>query len=271
MVLKSAETVQRETDENDEGAKAPHGDSSDEEDNQLAEKLRDATGSVTLVPCEAALAISEPRSAAYDEEEQKSVVASSKATQLETNDEARAGSQVSKITEPDEPGKRRRQSKSKRAKKAAKVKKKEHSPRASLPPDEESDDDQGGFEGLQGLIPDPEVRSAFTEMTRLNRGYRAQSESARSAASRISELMLQMGQEHVKLEEARRNEKGLMRAKNRLLKQTIGLLRRGPQSSTQAASAPEPIAEQVVESQDDSEDDPLEVNPREPGSAQQRD
>ena len=125
--------------------------------------------------------------------------------------EVRAGSQVSKITDPDEPGKRRRQSKSKRAKKAAKVKRQEHSPRASLPPEEEeSEDEQGGFEGFQGFIPDLEVRSAFAEMTRLNKGYKAQSESARSAASRISELMLQMGQEHVKLEEARRNEKGLM-------------------------------------------------------------
>ena len=70
MVLKSAEAVQREVDENDEGAKEAHGDSSDEEDDQLAEKLRKATGSVILVSREAARVISEPRSdqAAYDSE-----------------------------------------------------------------------------------------------------------------------------------------------------------------------------------------------------------
>ena len=33
--------------------------------------------------------------------------------------------------------------------------------------------------------------------------------------------MLQMGQEHVKLDKARETEKGLMRAENRLLKQTL--------------------------------------------------
>ena len=105
-----------------------------------------------------------------------------KVTLLETSGEVRAGSQVSKITEPDEHRKRRRQSKSKRAKTAAKVKK-EHSPRSSLPPeedDEEDEDEEGGFAGLQGLTPDPQVRSAFAEMTRLNKGYKASSESARS-------------------------------------------------------------------------------------------
>ena len=62
VVLKSAEAVKREVDEKDEAAKAAHGDSSDEEDDQLAEKLRKATGTVTLVPREAARTISEPRS-----------------------------------------------------------------------------------------------------------------------------------------------------------------------------------------------------------------
>ena len=37
-------------DEDDPGAKAPHGDSSDEEDEQLAENLRKATSAVTLTP-----------------------------------------------------------------------------------------------------------------------------------------------------------------------------------------------------------------------------
>ena len=161
VVLKSADSVQKEAEENDEGAKAPHGDSLEEEDEQLAEKLRKAIGTVTLVPREEARTISELRSdqAAYDEEEQKSVVTSSKATLLETSGEARAGSQVSKITEPDGPGKRCRQSKSKRAKKAAKAKKKEHSPRSSLPEMMKRMMMRrlDGFEGLQGLIPDPEV------------------------------------------------------------------------------------------------------------------
>ena len=49
VVLKSAETVQKEADENHEGAKVPHGDSSNKNE-QLAEKLRKATSTVTLVP-----------------------------------------------------------------------------------------------------------------------------------------------------------------------------------------------------------------------------
>ena len=48
-------------------------------------------------------------------------------------------------------------------------------------------------------------------MTRLNKSYKASSESAPSAASRISKLMLQTGQEHEKLEEARRTEKDACR------------------------------------------------------------
>ena len=80
-----------------------------------------------------------------------------------------------------------------------------------------------------------------------------------------------MGQEHVKLEKAGETEKGLMRAENKLLMQTIGLLRRGPQPSAQTTPAPEPIAEQAVESQGDLEDDPLEANPSGPGSAHPRD
>ena len=74
--------VQAEED-NDPGAKAPHGDSSDEGDEQLAENLRKASSVVNLVSREGACAVSEPRSdrAGYDEEEARtSTVTSSKAT-----------------------------------------------------------------------------------------------------------------------------------------------------------------------------------------------
>ena len=81
--------------------------------------------------------------------------------------------------------------------------------------------------------------------------------------------MLQVGQGHVKLEKARETGKGLLSAENRLLKQTIGLIWRGPQFSQQAQE-PEPIMEQAVESQDDPEDDLLEDDPSGRGSAQPR-
>ena len=95
---------------------------------------------------------------------------------MELEDDARADSQVSKITDPEEVGKRRRQSRSRRAKKAAKTKRKDPSPRPSMPPgydlesEDEDDVDINDFEELKGLIPDPDAREAFAEMAHLTRG-----------------------------------------------------------------------------------------------------
>ena len=148
--------------------------------------------------------MSEPRSdkAVFDEEEQKSTVTSSKPMLLDVGVEGRASSLK---TDTDEPGQRRRQSNSKRAKKATKVKGRGQSPRPSdVPPT-----GQYGVEDLEDLIPDDQLRATIARMGRLNRGYKATSESACSAASKMSSLMFQMGKEHQKLEKAREAEKEL--------------------------------------------------------------
>ena len=107
-------------------------------------------------------------------------------------------------------------------------------------------------------------------MAQLTKGSKATSESARSAASRMEELMLQMGQEQVKLEKAREAEKRLMRRENRLLRRTVGMLRRNPEALAQRLPAPEQIQGRAVGSQQDVENEDLEALSR-PSSAQQRD
>ena len=101
VVLRSAEEVQRK-DEEDPDGKAPHGNSSEEEAELLAENLRKATSAVTLTSREGAGATSGPRSdeADHDEEDRQSVVTSSKVMVVELEGIARADSQMSKITDP---------------------------------------------------------------------------------------------------------------------------------------------------------------------------
>ena len=96
LVLKSAEEVQMK-DVDDPGEKAPHGDFSDEEDEQLAENLTKATSVVTSTPREGAGAVSGPRSdeVDYDEDELQSMITSSKVTIAELEGDARADSQAS--------------------------------------------------------------------------------------------------------------------------------------------------------------------------------
>ena len=94
--LKSAEEVQLQ----DAGEKAPHGESSEGDDEQLAENLRKASSVVTLTPRQRAEQASGPRSdeVAYDEDEEPSVITSSKViyTVTELEEDPYAPSQVSK-------------------------------------------------------------------------------------------------------------------------------------------------------------------------------
>ena len=145
------------------------------------------------------------------------------------------------ITDPQEAGKRRRKSRSRLAKKAARTRRRIPSPGPSVPlgpdpeDDEEDDDlDLDAFEDLKGLIPDPEAREAFAEMANLAKGFRATSESARSSASRMESLMLQMGQEHMNIVKSAEAEKKLMRRENRL--KTLGLVRKSRESASQQAA-----------------------------------
>ena len=187
---------------------------------------------------------------------------SSKTILRDTGVEGRASSLK---TDTDEPARRRRQSKSKRAKKAAKVKGRGQSPRSSHAQLEDY-----GVEDFQDLIPDDLLRATITRMGHLNRGYKYTSESARSAASRMLTLMTEMGEEHQKLEKAREAEKELLQEENKLLKQTIGLIRRDPRTRrSQPPSEPRPPVEPEFESLDDVPDeDTLEEAPSEAGSDQ---
>ena len=92
LVLKSAEEVQAQ----DAGEKAPHGGSSESDDEQLAENLRKASSVVTLAPRQRAEEVSGPRSdeVAYDEDEVPSVITSSKVTVAELEEDPCAPSQA---------------------------------------------------------------------------------------------------------------------------------------------------------------------------------
>ena len=154
LVLKTSEEVRSQA-----GEKAPHGDSS-EGDDELAADLQKGS-SVTLTSRKGLEQRSGPRSdeVVYDEEESQTVFTSSKVTASGVEEDPYAPSQVSRITDPEEAGKRRRKSKSRLAKKAARTRRRRHSPPQSVPPrdevEEEEDDelDVNVFEKLRGVIP----------------------------------------------------------------------------------------------------------------------
>ena len=176
----------------------------------MAENLRRATSVVTLTPREGAGAVSGPRSdeVDYDEDELQSVITSSKVTVAELEGDARADSQVSKITDPEEAGKPRRQSRSKKAKKAAKTRRRVPSPGPSV-------------------LPGPDRKPSPTWLRAIGRPV---------SASRMESLMFQMGQEHLTMVKFQEAEKKLMKRENLFLKRTLGLVRRGRGSATQQES-----------------------------------
>ena len=80
---------------------------------------------------------------------------------------------------------------------------------------------------LRGVIPERDAQELLVEVTGLAKGFKAQSESARTRASRASRmetLMLQMGREAVAMREEAEEDKRLMRQENNLLKRTLGLV-----------------------------------------------
>ena len=140
-----------------------------------------------------------------------------------------APSQVSMISDPEEAGKRRRKaSKSRLAKKAPRTRKKRRSPPQSVAPRGGEEEDEGIdpelFENLRGVIPERDAQELLVEVSGLARGFKAQSVSARSRASRMETLMLQMGREAVAMREEAEEDKRLMRQENNLLKRTLGLV-----------------------------------------------
>ena len=214
LVLKTSEEVRLQ----DTGEKAPHGESS-EDDEQLAEGLRMASSAVSLTPRKGQEQGSDLRSdeVFYDEEEQRPGITSSKVTVTEVGDLPYAPSEVSRITDPEEAGKRRRKSKSKHAKKLARTRRRRHSPGPSERPREveeeesESDIDLEVFANLQDVVPGSEALGFLSQMASLTK-----------AASRMESLMMQMGREHMNMKQIAADERRLMRKENKLLRQALG-------------------------------------------------
>ena len=226
LVLKTSEEVRLQ----DTGEKAPHGESS-EDDEQLAEGLRMASSAVSLTSRKGLEQGSDLRSsneAFYDEEEQRSGVTLSKVTVTEVGDLPYAPSEVSRITDPEEAGKRRRKSKSKHAKKLARTRRRRHSPGPSEMirevEEEESDSeiDLEVFANLQDVLPGLEAHGLLSQVASLTKRYKAQSESARSSASRMESLMMQIEREHLNMKQNAADERRLMKKENKLLRQALG-------------------------------------------------
>ena len=227
IVLKKAEEVQRQ----DAGEKAPHGDSSDEADDaELADHLQKAS-SVAGTSRKGLEGSDGPKSVegVCGDEGSRTVGTSSKVTVSGVDDDPYAPTQVSVISSPEEAGKRRRRtSKTRLAKKAARTRKKGRaSPQSVVPPDDEEEDeglDPELFEGLRGMIPEQDAQELLVEVTGLAKGFKAQSVSAKSRASRMENLMLQVSREAAAAKEEAEEDKRLLRTENNLLKRTLGLV-----------------------------------------------
>ena len=155
--------------------------------------------------------------------------------------EAYASSHVCRIT--DLAGKRRRKSKSRLAKKAARTRRRRHSPVQSVPPREEADEEEeeeeeeneidvNVFESLRGVIPETDAQDLLVEMAEVAKGYKPQSESAKTSAPRMESLMLQMGQEHMAMKKRADEER---RRENQMLTKALGLVRNSQASGGQPA------------------------------------
>ena len=231
--MKKAEEVQR----HDAGEKAPHRESSDDADDaELADHLQKAS-SFAGTSRKGQGGSDGPRSmeGICGDGGSRTVGTSSKVTVSGVDDDPYAPTQVSVISSPEEVGKRRRRtSKSRLAKKAARTRKKGRVspqsvvPRQSVVVRDEEEEDEGLdpelFEGLRGMIPEQDAQELLVEVTGLARGFKAQSVSAKSRASRMENLMLQMGREAAAAKEEAEEDKRLLRTENSLLKRTLGLV-----------------------------------------------
>ena len=91
------------------------------------------------------------------------------------------------------------------------------------------------IENLKGVIPDTDAHELLVEVADLAKGYKAQSESAKTSATRMESLMMQMGQEPLAMKKRAEEEKKLMRRENQVLKRTLGLVRNSQASNVQPA------------------------------------
>ena len=210
IVLKTAEEVQQQ----DAGEKAPRHEGSDGP--RSVEVVCDDGGSRTLGT-------------------------SSKVTVSGVEDDPYAPSQVSVISGPEEAGKRRKRvSKSRFAKKSARTRRKGRSPRQSVAPEGETDEEEGLdpelFRGLQGVIPERDAQELLVEVTGLAQSFKAQSVTAKSRASRMETLMFQACREAAAAREEAEEDKRLLRSENSLLKRTLGLVKAHKPDIAQSAA-----------------------------------
>ena len=267
IVLKSAEEAQQ----SDAGEKAPHRvDSSEDDDVTLAAELQRAS-SVAGTSRKGARGSDDPRS---DEgmygDDARSKGTPSAVTVSGVDDDPYAPSQVSRISNSEEAGKRRRKSsKTRLAKKAARTRRKgrRSPPRSEVPRDEQEDEDDEGFDPalfqkLQGVIPESDTQELLTEAAGLVQGYKAQSVSARSHASKMESLMLQVGRQAMVMKEQAEEDRRLMQKENNLLKRTLGLV------TTHQPAIAAAAARQAGRTSEDRSEDP-DVRSR-PGSTRRR-
>ena len=227
IVLKKAEEVQQ----HDAGEKAPHGQSSDEADDaEHADRLQKAS-SVAGTSRKGHEGSDGPKSVdvVFDDQGSRTLEASSKATVSGVDEDPYAPTQVSVISSPEEAGKRRRRaSKSRLAKKSARTRRTGRPSPQSVDPQDEDEEEEGLdpelFKGLRGMIPEQDAQELLVEVTGLAKGFKAQSVSAKSRASRMESLMLQACREAAAAKEEAEEDKRLLRSENNLLKRTLGLV-----------------------------------------------
>ena len=223
IVLKKAEEVQRQ----EAGEKAPHGDSSDEADDaELADHLQKAS-SVAGTSRKGLEGSDGPKSVdvVCDDEGSRTLETSLKVTVSGVDDDPYAPTQVSVLSSPEEAGRGEGDLRSH----VSQRKQLGHGGRGvlllrvwihrmMLRRDPEL------FMGLRGMIPEQDAQELLVEVTGLAKGFKAQSVSAKSRASRMENLMLQGCREAAAAKEEAEEDKRLLCFENNLLKKTLGLV-----------------------------------------------
>ena len=89
------------------------------------------------------------------------------------------------------------------------------------------------------MLPERDAQELLVEMADLTKGYKAQSESAKTRVSRMESLLMQVGKESLAMRQGAEEEKQLMRRENQLLKKTLGLVQthHRPQGQSARGSA----------------------------------
>ena len=201
-------------------AKAPHGDSTDDEE-VLEAQLRSLSEMVQpRHPSEARSDCSDR--AAYDEEERRSVPSSSPVKRDKKKKRKTEKAVDAQSAMGDEPMKRKKKSKH-GSKKAAK---KGHKSQPSQPP--EVDTCELDMEG----VPRDKLERTLNAMHRANQGLKSSSDRAESALSGMSRVIARMTR-------ARNDERGWLREENRILKDLVGWKRPGPRAASPPPSSSE--------------------------------